>query len=364
MIIGQSVTIERLREDIACAARADAKVLITGESGSGKELVAKAIHAGSARRSGPFVAINCAGLPETLLESELFGYLRGSFTGAYKDRSGLLEMGHGGTVFLDEVGEMTLRMQGLLLRFLETGELQRIGADRVQNRVDVRVIAATNRPLMREIEEKRFRVDLFYRLNVIHLLVPPLRERQEDVPLLMEHFLEKYSTTQGIEPPALTADALAQLMTYSWPGNIRELKNVVERVVIRRPTLVTREMLPEEIKANPAGPTRPPGTPDSQRSTVTLSLERLLSRRESFWSAVYDPFMSRDLTRDDLRAIIRAGLEQTRGSYTVLTQLFNMEPGDYKRFLNFLRKHQCHMPFHRYRVPMTSTSADERVGAA
>jgi transcriptional regulator with PAS, ATPase and Fis domain len=363
MIIGQSEPIQRLREDISYAARADAKVLITGESGSGKELVANAIHGGSARKGGPFVAINCAGLPETLLESELFGYLRGSFTGAYRDRPGLLETGHGGTVFLDEVGEMTFRMQGLLLRFLETGELQRIGADRVQHRVDVRIIAATNRLLTDEIEQKRFRVDLFYRLNVVHLMVAPLRQRREDVPLLMRHFLEKYAASYRTDPPELTQEALDRLMAYSWPGNVRELKNVVERIVVRRARVITREMLPDEILATPAQSTDGARTPDTQRSEVANTLERLLSRRETFWSAVYDPFMARDLTREDLRAVIRAGLEQTRGSYTVLTQLFNMEPSDYKRFLNFLRKHQCHMPFHRYRVA-PSSGRDEHFGAA
>ena len=362
MIIGQSEPIQRLLEDISYAARSDAKVLITGESGSGKELVANAIHSGSSRRGGPFVAINCAGLPETLLESELFGYVRGSFTGAYRDRLGLLETGQGGTVLLDEVGEMSLRMQGLLLRFLETGELQRIGADRALHRVDVRVIAATNRPLTEEIEQKRFRVDLFYRLNVLHLMVAPLRERPQDVPMLMRHFLDKYGASYRIDPPQLTQEAIDRLVAYSWPGNVRELKNVAERIVVRHARLVTPDLLPEEMLATAFRSTRTPGPPDPRRSVVSNTLERLLNRRETFWSAVYDPFMARDLTREDLRSIVQAGLEQARGSYTVLTQLFNMEPTDHKRFLNFLRKHQCHMPFHRYRVPLQSSH--EHTGAA
>jgi hypothetical protein len=167
-----------LKSEIGRVARSDAKVLITGESGSGKELVAQAIHNESSRADKAFVAVNCAGLPETLLESELFGHVRGSFTGAYRDKLGKLEMADSGTVFLDEIGEMTLRMQGLLLRFLETGELQKVGADHVTRRVNVRVVAATNRNLRDMIGQGLFREDLFYRLNVIHLSVPPLRERK------------------------------------------------------------------------------------------------------------------------------------------------------------------------------------------
>src|SRR4029077_14767804 len=175
----------------------DAKVLITGESGVGKELVAHAIHRLSGRAQRQMIAVNCAGLPETLLESELFGHVKGSFTGAYRDKQGKLELAEQGTVFLDEIGEMTLRMQGLLLRFLETGELQKVGADRIVGRGDVRVIAATNRNLRDLIAQGQFREDLFYRLNVIHLIVPPLRERREDIPLLIDHFLRNFMTANG-----------------------------------------------------------------------------------------------------------------------------------------------------------------------
>jgi transcriptional regulator with PAS, ATPase and Fis domain len=367
MILGKCAVIEKLREDISYAARADAKVLITGESGAGKELVARAIHAASTRQGGPFMAINCAGIPETLLESELFGYVRGSFTGAYRDRAGLLESGHRGTVFLDEVGEMTLRMQGLLLRFLETGEIQRIGADRAVQRLDVRVVAATNRPLTEDVEEKRFRSDLYYRLNVIHLCVPPLRDRREDIPMFLSHFMEGHSRRYSTPPPEITPQAMALLTAYDWPGNVRELKNVVERLFVRRHRVVTPEVLPDEIAASQraaiAVVTSAPAGRISARESI---LGQLLQGRESFWSAVYDPFMSRDLTREDLRAIVRAGLEQTRGSYTALTQLFNMEPSDYKRFLNFLRKHQCHMPFHSFRMAPVAARAESaaRQGAA
>jgi transcriptional regulator with PAS, ATPase and Fis domain len=351
MILGSCEAIKRLREDITYAARADAKVLITGESGAGKELVARAIHDGSARASGPFMTINCAGIPETLLESELFGHVRGSFTGALRDRPGLLESGRRGTVFLDEVGEMSLRMQGLLLRFLETGEIQRVGADTTGQRVDARVIAATNRPLTQEIEEKRFRSDLYYRLNVINFEVPPLRDRKDDIPLLLNHFLESYARRYNAAPPQLNEEALEMLVAHSWPGNVRELKNAAERLVVRRHAIVSPADLPEEIASSRALTTAQASAAEPARPQARdLILQRLLEGRESFWAAVYDPFMSRDLTRDDVRSLIRAGLERTSGNYSLLLHLFNMEQGDYKRFLNFLTKHQCHMSFQSFRM--------------
>ena len=191
-LVGKSSDIVALRQEIERVARSDAKVLITGESGTGKEIVAHAIHAYSPRASNMFAPVNCAGLPETLLESELFGHVRGSFTGAYRDKPGKLESAHNGTVFLDEVGEMTLRMQGMLLRFLETGELQKVGADGGGRIVNVRVITATNRNLRDMIVQGVFREDLFYRLNVIHIAVPPLRDRRDDIPILTEHFIRRF----------------------------------------------------------------------------------------------------------------------------------------------------------------------------
>src|SRR5205814_6888508 len=186
--------------------------------------------------------VNCAGIPETLLESELFGHVKGSFTGAYRDKPGKLEMANNGTIFLDEIGEMTLRMQGLLLRFLETGEIQKVGAERVGMAPNVRVIAATNRNLRDLIAQGAFREDLFYRLNVIHLVVPPLRERREDIPLLIEHFLHNFSNGGGSRNGngnglqyivrEITPDAIAALREYGWPGNVRELENVIERLVV------------------------------------------------------------------------------------------------------------------------------------
>src|SRR5688500_16461443 len=196
-LIGTSREILELSQEIRRVARSDAKVLVTGETGSGKEIVARAVHSASPRGSQAFVPVNCAGLPETLLESELFGHVKGSFTGAYRDKPGKLELAHRGSVFLDEIGEMTLRMQGLLLRFLETGELQKIGADRALGKVAVRVIAATNKNLRDLIAQRQFREDLFYRLNVIHLVVPPLRQRKEDIPALIHHFLQRFMQTSS-----------------------------------------------------------------------------------------------------------------------------------------------------------------------
>src|SRR4051794_27053894 len=185
-LIGTSAPVNELRDEIARVARSDAKILITGESGVGKEIVARAIGAASTRVGAAFVPVNCAGIPETLLESELFGHVKGSFTGAYRDKPGKLEMADNGTIFLDEIGEMTLRMQGLLLRFLETGEIQKVGAERVSKATNVRVIAATNRDLRELITQGQFREDLFYRINVLRLVVPPLRERREDIPVLVD----------------------------------------------------------------------------------------------------------------------------------------------------------------------------------
>src|SRR5579872_2392593 len=232
-LVGTSPAVNALREEILHAARCDAKVLITGESGAGKEIVARLIHDRSARSRSPLVTVNCAALTDTLLETELFGHVRGSFTGAYRDRSGAFEQAHRGTVFMDEIGETTPRMQGLLLRFLETGEIQRVGSDRAQTRVDVRVIAATNRVLVDAVAQKQFREDLYYRINVVHLYVPPIRDRQEDIPLLLRHFLQQFARQYETPVPTISEEARAALLVHRWPGNVRELKNVVERLIIR-----------------------------------------------------------------------------------------------------------------------------------
>ena len=349
-LIGTSAEIRGLREEIARVARSDAKVLITGESGSGKEVVARGVHSRSPRSHRIFMPVNCAGLPETLLESELFGHVRGSFTGAYRDKPGKMETADGGTVFLDEIGEMTLRMQGLLLRFLETGELQKVGADRAAGRVNVRVIAATNRDLVRMIEQGQFREDLFYRLNVIHLVVPPLRDRPEDIVELIAFFLEHFTRDSGHYVRTIAPEAIAALVKYDWPGNVRELENVIERLVVVGQHEVARlDDLPLQIRAPQLRPA--PGGNDTPPDVVDDLYARLTKQRESFWTAVYPLYMQREITRSHVRDLVRKGLYETHGNYKIVVRLFNMEPTEYKRFLNFLRKHDCQLPFQDFRQP-------------
>jgi two-component system response regulator AtoC len=249
-LVSRSPEMLALQHELERVARSDAKVLITGESGVGKEIVARTIHAQSPRANHVFAPVNCAGLPETLLESELFGHVKGSFTGAYRDKPGKMETAHLGTVFLDEVGEMTLRMQGLLLRFLETGELQKVGADGGTRHVNVRIIAATNRDLRQLVAQGVFREDLFYRLNVIHIIVPPLRERRQDIPLLLNQFLVQFAAANGTPLLKISPDAMNALMTYSWPGNVRELENAIERLVVtQQGGVIECDHLPHEIRS-------------------------------------------------------------------------------------------------------------------
>ncbi len=347
-LIGSSAQMLELKQEIERIARTDAKVLITGESGVGKELVARAIHTHSLRADKPFIAMNCAGLPETLLESELFGHVKGSFTGAYRDKPGKLEAAHEGTIFLDEVGEMTLRMQGLLLRFLETGELQKVGADRGGRIVNVRLVAATNRNLQDLIAREQFREDLYYRLNVIHFQVPPLRERKEDIPQMIEHFLRRYVSWGGHAVKGFEPDAFRMMVDYAWPGNVRELENVVERLVVTgRHELIRVDDLPLEVKAQRGVGIRPRR---ERRRTVADDLyRRMIDNKESFWQVVYPLYMEREITKQNMRDLIRKGLEESRGNYKIVCRLFNMEQADYKRFLNFLRKHDCQLPFKEFR---------------
>ena len=232
-LIGSSHAIARLRQEVAAAAKFNAKVLITGESGVGKELVARVVHRVSHRRVRTLKTINCAGIPDTLLESELFGHMRDSFTGAVRDHHGVFEAAHGGTVVLDEIGDSSARMQALLLRFLQFGELQRIG-DSGSRQVDVRIGATTRRDLRKLIAEGEFRLDLYYRLNVIAIRVPLLRERVEDIPALLDQFITRFTAQYRLPTPAIGVQAMAWLKSYSWPGNVRELRNLAERFVIRR----------------------------------------------------------------------------------------------------------------------------------
>jgi transcriptional regulator with PAS, ATPase and Fis domain len=303
------------------AAESSLKVLITGESGVGKDLVARHVHSHSARKQSPFVAVNCAGLTESLLESELFGHVKGSFTGAYRDKRGKLQLAHRGTLFLDEVGEMSLRMQALLLRFLENGELQAVGADHSEARVDVRVIAATNRNLSEMVAAGHFREDLFYRLRVIHLHVAPLRERPEDVQAILKASLQRAN-----RPLTFADDALQAFLRYRWPGNVRELLNGVEQLLWLTPDgTVAMEHLPIAMRTAPGQAT---AVQDSHGGDVADELyDALVKQGASFWEYVYPMFLARDITRNDLRQLVRRGLRESRGRYKSLLTLFGRVPG-------------------------------------
>jgi transcriptional regulator with PAS, ATPase and Fis domain len=227
---GSSAQAREVRRLAVRAARVDSSVLVMGESGVGKELVARDIHLRSSRKSGPFIAVNCAAIPQNLVESELFGHERGAFTDARGERRGVFELAHGGTLFLDEIGDLSLEAQPKLLRVLETGEIQRVGGERVR-RVDVRIVAATNADLKALCAEKRFRWDLFYRLDVLVIAVPPLRERLEDLPALADHFARELASKANRPYTRLTDDAVERLLRYHWPGNVRELKSAIERAL-------------------------------------------------------------------------------------------------------------------------------------
>src|ERR1700722_9815229 len=247
-IIGQSPKMRAIFELIQTVAPQTSRVLITGESGTGKELVARAIHENSARAQAPFITINCGAFPETLLESELFGYMKGSFTGANENRHGLFQAAHGGTLFLDEIGNMSLTMQVKLYRVLQEGKVRPIGSTE-ESDVDVRIIAATNKNFEKEIAEGRFREDLYYRLSVIPIQLPPLRERRDDIPLLSRHFLETFR--KSMEKPVTSIDpaAMARMEAYDWPGNVRELENTMERsVALETGRLISLAVLPEKIR--------------------------------------------------------------------------------------------------------------------
>ena len=370
VLVGESAGIVALRDDVAAAARTHAKVLILGDTGTGKEVVARLLHSQSPRRSRAFVAVNCSGIPETLLESELFGHTRGSFTGAVRDKLGLVRQADRGSLFLDELGEMSLRMQAVLLRFTETGEIQPVGADSPTGHTDVRLITATNRDLRQRIADGLFREDLYYRLNVIQIRIPPLRERGSDILLLMDHYLAQAAQSHRLRQPSLTPAAAELLMAYQWPGNVRELRNVAERLVLQdRVGPVPPDALPHEIRDGGTviaigGPPRAAndavaaggfgrvdaGKPGVPSSAMAEKLWQRMSTGEDFWSVVGQAFKARELTRADLTALVDRGLTETRGSYRALLALFNLPESDYKKFHAFLYQQRCNLPVAPYRA--------------
>jgi two-component system nitrogen regulation response regulator NtrX len=259
-LVGQSPAMQQLRQLIDTAGPTNSRVLIGGENGTGKELVARAIHLQSARADRPFVAVNCAAIPETLIESELFGHEKGSFSGAISMKRGQFEQADGGTLFLDEIADMSLNTQAKVLRALQEQQFTRVGGTKLL-KVDVRVLAASNKDLLKEIEKGTFREDLYYRLNVVPIVVPPLRERREDVPLLVRHFMKLHAEEQGLRMKEITPEAMNVFQQYEWPGNIRELRNLIERLMIMVPgNVIDTVQANMSLQVKPSGTAAPAGT--------------------------------------------------------------------------------------------------------
>ena len=310
VIIGNSPAMQEVYKTIGRVARSDATVLVSGETGTGKELVATVLHRTSSYRSGPLIKVNCAALPETLLESELFGHEKGAFTGALNQRKGRFEMAHKGTIFLDEVGEMTLSTQKKLLRVLQEREFERVGGS-VTVKIDTRIIAATNKVLPHEIEDGRFREDLYYRLNVISLFLPPLRERRDDITLLVEHFLDKHRYYSGTGPSRVSQGAMKLLKEYDWPGNVRQLENVIERA-----TVLSQGGIITEDQIDLSGANSRRFIDVGQRVRKGIPLSELLAEVE--------------------RQALAEGLEQTGGDAGSAAALLGMKTTDLKSRLKAL----------------------------
>ena len=284
-LVGRSAAMRRIYELVAKVARSDATVLITGETGTGKELVARAVHFNGARAKRPFVAINCAALSETLLETELFGHERGAFTGAVAQKKGKLEVADGGTVFLDEVGELAATLQSKLLRALELREFERVGGTRPVH-VDIRLIAATNRSLSDDVAAGRFRSDLYHRLHVVEIHVPPLRERREDIAALASHFVERFGRTSVRPVRGIDPETLKYLTAYDWPGNVRELENTIERaIVLGVSDHITRDDLPDEVLQRPAGVESPRFHEAVRQAKMAVILEAFREAHRSYTEA-------------------------------------------------------------------------------
>jgi transcriptional regulator with PAS, ATPase and Fis domain len=334
-IVGHSRPTRDLCTLIGRISNNSATVLIHGETGTGKELVARAIHNLSARSKGPFVPLDCGAIAEGLLESELFGSKRGSFTGALTDRPGVFEAAHLGTLFLDEVSNMNLAMQAKLLRVIQEREVRRVGETR--NRpFDVRLIAASNTNLKRLVAEGAFRQDLLFRLNVIGVSIPPLRERREDIPVLAHHFLGQLNTVQRTSKK-FGAEALLPLLAHRFPGNIRELQNAVERGFFTASGQTIASIPIEDSSGEDSG------------NEVRKWLADLAEGRRNFWSAIHDRYKRRDISREKVIALIDLGLRTTRGSYKNLASLLRIEQREYRRLMDFLRRNKCHLDFRPYR---------------
>jgi transcriptional regulator with PAS, ATPase and Fis domain len=341
-MIGGSKAINEVFSQVQVAASNAATVLIEGESGTGKELVAKAIHAESARVKEPFVAVDCGAIPESLIEAELFGARKGSYTGAIADRPGLFESAHRGTIFLDEIGNTTLALQGKLLRVIQEREVRRIGETKGRP-IDVRLVVASNRNLETLAEEGMFRKDLLYRLKVLYIKVPPLRNRRDDIPMLTNAFLQKLNAGNRTKK-YFSTDILERLSTYSFPGNVRELQNVVERAYFSaKGTVISK--VPQDSDT----------THESDIGEEVQSWFKDLSEgRKDFWSAVHNKYKRRDISRGKVLALVDFGLRSTRGNYKTMAAMFHLKEKDYRRFMDFLRRSECLLDFRPYRKLVTS----------
>jgi DNA-binding NtrC family response regulator len=345
-IVGISAAIRRVEDEVVQTRHACSPVLLTGEDGVGKSLVARLIHERSARAAGPFIAVSCAGLSQDVLECRLFGPEYGAARAAYNGDGSWLEAAHGGTLFLDDVDEIGLRAQETLLRFLESGLHQCVPPGRRPDRrrppLDVRLMTATRRDLFGAVKSERFLEQLYYRLNVVHIEIPALRERREDAPVLMHHFLRAFAGARQLPVPELRPEALALLMAYQWPGNVGELEAVAEWLVLHGEAAIDTQAVQAAIKAAGA-PGRDAPAAVRAGSVHEEMLARILQGRETFWSGVYEPFMRRDLTQTDVRSIVLLGLEGSGGTFKALAERLNVRPRDYKRLEAFLRKCQCEM---------------------
>jgi Nif-specific regulatory protein len=378
-IVGRSPRMLELFRRMDNVISGSANVLITGESGTGKELIARAIHYNGSRKEKRFVAIDCGAIPENLIESELFGYKKGAFTGAVFDKKGLFEEADGGTVFLDEITNTSRSLQAKLLRVIQEREIRRVG-DSADRKVDVRLIAATNRDLKQWVQTNQFREDLYYRLNVLSLHIPPLRERKDDIPPLANHILKELVKQNPSLPHTFSRDAIRTLSRYDFPGNIRELENVVESAfyMAQKEEIQVEDFPPEiSIQQNSQGLLREetslrdmdkgPSKDFGQNDVMGIAGEvvqnqalKIFKNMEhggsSFWKVVKDPFMRRELSKEVVREVVRMGLMQSNGKYKGMLEMFHVENKDYTVFMNFLRKHDCLVDFRPIRKSSLSHS--------
>ncbi len=374
-IVGRSPKMMDLFRRLDSVVNSSANVLVSGESGTGKELIARAVHYNGTRKEKRFIAIDCGAIPENLIESELFGYKRGAFTGAIFDKKGLFEEADGGTIFLDEITNTSRALQAKLLRVIQEREIRRVG-DSQDRKVDVRIIAATNRDLKQMVQQGEFREDLFYRLNVLTLNVPPLREHKEDIPLLVNHLLKELERQNPAMRHTISRDALQVLMGYPFPGNVRELENLVESAFyMAQESEIQGGDFPSEISVKKGNLIPPKATVPSvlKESSPLIALplqkERRFEETEqamrlfqlmkqdkvSFWKAVKEPFMNREISKELVREVIKIGLQESRGRYKDLLGSFSLQDTEYTVFMNFLKKHSCQVDYKPYRQRISPT---------